>query len=33
MHEQLCGLFLLNDDAIHLNHCSFSACPRPVFEP
>jgi len=33
MHEQLCDLFLLSDDVIHLNHRSFSAWPRPVFEP
>jgi hypothetical protein len=33
MHEQLCDLFLLSDDVIHLNHGSFSAWPRPVFEP
>ena len=33
MHEQLCDLFLLSDDVIHLNHGSFSASPRPVFEP
>jgi len=33
MHEQLCDLFLLSDDVIHLNHGSFSACPRPIFEP
>jgi len=26
-------LFLLHDDVIFLNHGSFGACPRPVFEP
>ncbi len=32
MAEDLRALFLLRDDVIFLNHGSFGACPRPVFE-
>ena len=28
----LCDLFLLDRDVVYLNHGSFGACPRPVFE-
>ncbi len=31
-HELLRSLFLLRPDVIFLNHGSFGACPRPVFE-
>jgi len=29
---QIASQFLLNDDIVFLNHGSFGACPRPVFE-
>jgi|AntAceMinimDraft_16_1070373.scaffolds.fasta_scaffold317102_2 hypothetical protein len=32
-HAPYRNLFLLSDDVIHLNHGSFGAWPRPVFEP
>ncbi len=31
-HGSYRKLFLLRDDVIFLNHGSFGACPRPVFE-
>lgn len=30
--DSLKDLFLLDPEVIFLNHCSFGACPRPVFE-
>ncbi len=32
MPEDLKSLFLLDPDVVYLNHGSFGACPRPVFE-
>ncbi|MFO7654936.1 MAG: aminotransferase class V-fold PLP-dependent enzyme [Candidatus Krumholzibacteriia bacterium] len=32
MPDDLRSLFLLRDDVVFLNHGSFGACPRPVFE-
>lgn len=29
--KELKDLFLLSDDVIHLNHGSFGACPKPIF--
>jgi len=31
-HSKLCDLFLLDPDVIYLNHGSFGACPRSVFD-
>ena len=32
MSENLARQFLIREDVVFLNHGSFGACPRPVFE-
>ena len=32
MNKEIKSLFLLNDDVTYLNHGSFGACPKPIFE-
>ena len=32
MNNTFKSLFLLNKDTIHLNHESFGACPKPIFD-
>ena len=32
MNKEIKSLFLLNDDVTYLNHGSFGACPKPIFD-
>ena len=32
MNKNIRSLFLLNNDVTYLNHGSFGACPKPIFE-
>ena len=32
MHNTYKSIFLLNPEIIYLNHGSFGACPKPIFE-